>query len=81
MGRLRPYRLSLVSRFPFKESDRLAKAGHAYGAALASEEAETLRAALVNDFSKWLPMGSTQALIVQCFREGWPEKERADDGV
>jgi hypothetical protein len=65
--------LSLVSRFLFSESGCLSEAGQANGSAMASEGAELLRAALARDYSKWLPMANAQALIVQRFREGWPE--------
>jgi hypothetical protein len=67
--------ISLASRFLYKESDRLAKAGQSQAAAMAGDEAETLRVALATDFAKWLPMASLHAIIVQRVREGWPEKE------
>ncbi|GFZ43535.1 hypothetical protein JCM24511_01255 [Saitozyma sp. JCM 24511] len=67
--------ISLASRFLFKESDRLAKAGQSQAAAMAGDEAETLRVALARDLAKWLPMASLHAIIVQRVREGWPEKE------
>ena len=67
--------LSLVSRFLFKESDRLAKSGQPALAVMASDEAEILRVTLATDYAKWLPMASLHSLIIQRVREGWPEKE------
>lgn len=73
--------LSLVCTFLYCESDCLSKAGQNHGASMAREEAELLRAVLARDYSKWPPMAGTQALIIQRFREGWPEEEREYDSV
>jgi len=67
--------LSLCSRFLFKESDRLRFHGAIDAAAIACEEAESLRQALKGDYSHWMPMASLHGLIVQRVRKGWSEKE------
>jgi hypothetical protein len=67
--------LSLCSRFLFKESDRLRAHNELRGAAVAAEEAESLRQALKGEYSRWMPMASLHGLIVQRVREGWSEKE------
>ena len=66
---------SLTARFLNKESSRLDAAGYWGPATDAAQEAEVLRAALANDMSKWVPMASLHALIIQRVKEGWPEKE------
>ena len=66
---------SLAARFLNKESSRLASIGHQQGAIEAAQEAEVLRAALANDVSKYMPMASLHAMIIQRVKEGWPEKE------
>lgn len=67
--------ISLASRFLFKEADRFQNLGEYANAAMAADEAETLRQALSGDYAKWLPMASLHGLIVQRVREGWAEKE------
>lgn len=67
--------ISLCSRFLFKESERLRLIGEVQPAAMAEAEAESLRQALTGEYSRWMPMASLHALIVQRVREGWAEKE------
>lgn len=67
--------ISLCARFLFKESERLRLIGEVQGAAYAEAEAESLRQQLTGEYSRWMPMASLHALIVQRVREGWAEKE------
>jgi hypothetical protein len=67
--------VSLCSRFLFKESERLRLHGAPGPAAIACEEAESLRLALTGEYSRWMPMASLHGLIVQRVRKGWSEKE------
>ena len=67
--------ISLCSRFLVKESQRLQTQGDYSGAAVAMEEAEGLRQTLLGPYSKWLPMASVHAMVVERVRDGWAEKE------
>jgi hypothetical protein len=67
--------LSLASRFLFKEAERLNRTGQLQAAAMAAEEAESLRLCLAGSYSKWLPIANLHSIIVQRVQEGWPEKD------
>ena len=67
--------MSLASRFLYKEAGRLTAAGQMPAAAMATEEAESLRLHLAGEYGKWLPMASLHSMIVQRVKDGWSEKE------
>jgi hypothetical protein len=67
--------LSLAARFLNKESERLRASHQVAAAGLAQEEAEVLKRALSDDYSRWMDMARMQGIIVQRVKDGWSEKE------